>query len=80
MLEMLKILIGIGVLVLGYFIGNVLRHKTKDEMKDGRIWFKIIVYLSLVGGIVGLIIGDDVLMFSLFFIAIVSSRSLVLKK
>ena len=77
---MLKILIGIGVLVLGYFIGNVLRHKTKDEMKDGRIWFKIIVYLSLVGGIVGLIIGDDVLMFSLFFIAIVSSRSLVLKK
>jgi hypothetical protein len=80
MKEMIKILVGILVLVLGYFIGNFMRNETKDELKDGKKYFKILVTLGLLSGIVGLVISKDWLMFTGFFIAIVTSRSLILKK
>jgi len=76
MQEIFKILIGIGILILGFFIGEILAKKTKEELKAGKKWFKIIVYLSLLGGIAGMLIRSDVLMFSFFFIALVTSRSL----
>ncbi len=75
--EVFKLLIGIGVLILGYPIGVLLRHLTKDELKYGQVYFKILVYIGLIGGIVGLVIGNDVILFTMFFIAIVSSRSLL---
>ena len=76
MQELYKILFGIIFLVLGWFIGNFLAQVTKEELKDGRRWFLLIVVLGLIGGVVGLIIGNDVLLFTMFFIAIVTSRSL----
>ena len=76
MLEIVKLLIGVAVLMLGFFIGDFLAKVTKEELKDGRKWFKIIIYVSLFGGIVGLILRNDFLMFGFFFMAIVSSRSL----
>ncbi len=80
MQDIMKILIGIIVLVLGVFIGNLLAKFTKEELKMGQGWFKIIIILGLIGGVIGLIIGNDILMFSMFFIAIVTSRSLKVKK
>ncbi len=76
MQEIIKILIGVLFLALGILIGNFLAKITKEELKSGRKWFKLIVIISLIFGVVGLIIGNDVLLFSLFFIAIVTSRSL----
>ena len=76
MQEIIKLLLGIGVLLLGIPIGNYLAKVTKDEMKSGKKWFRRIVILSLVGVIVGLITGNDTLMFTFAFIAIVTSRSL----
>ena len=76
MTEIWRLLIGVVVLVLGWPIGNYLCSITKEEMKDGRRWFRLIVWVGLIGGFIGLIIGNDVLMFSLFFIAIVTSRGL----
>lgn len=78
--EVIKILIGIVILALGMPLGNLLAKYTKEELEEGKKWFKILVFLGLIGGLVGLIIGNDVLMFSLFFIAIVTSRSLKIKK
>ena len=80
MQDVIKILIGIVVLFLGVFVGNLLAKFTKDELKTGQGWFRMIIILSLVGGVVGLIIGNDILMFTMFFIAIVTSRSLKVKK
>lgn len=74
--EMFKIIIGIVVLVVGWFLGWLLAYMTKEELKEGRGWFKLIIYVSLVGGFVGLIIRHDVLMFTMFFIAVVTSVSL----
>lgn len=76
MLEIIKLLIGVFILILGFPIGSYLAKKTKEELKSGQKWFKRIMIISLVSGFVGLIIGNDVLLFSSFFITIVTSRSL----
>ena len=76
MLEMLKILIGVIVLILGIPIGNILAKYTKEELKDGRKWFNLLIFIGLIGGLVGAIIQNDSLMFSFLFIAIVTIRSL----
>lgn len=76
MQEIIKIFIGVLVLALGFPIGSYLARITKEERKDGQKWFKAIVWISLAGGFVGLVIGNDILLFSLFFIAIVTGRSL----
>lgn len=74
--ETLKIIIGIAVLVLAVPIGNFLAKITKDEQKQGKFWFRLITILSLIGGFIALILGNDTFLFALFFIAIVASRSL----
>ena len=79
MQQLTNLLIGICVLALGIPIGNLLAKIAKEELKSGQKWFKLIILLSLIGGFIGLIINNDILMFSLFFIAIVTSRSLIKK-
>ncbi len=76
MQEVIKIIIGIGILVLGFLIGNLLARVTKEELKSGQKWFKIIIVLCFIGGIVSLILGNDALLFGFLFMAIVTSRSL----
>ena len=76
MQDFYKLIIGILVLVLGFPIGNFLAKKTKEELKKGQKWFKLIIIVSLISGIIGLIFGNDVVLFISFFIAIVTSRSL----
>ncbi len=80
MQDLIKILIGIVVLFAGVFIGNFLAKVTKEELKSRQTWFRIIIMLSLIGGVIGLIIRNDILMFTMFFIAIVTSQSLKIKK
>ena len=76
---MLRILIGVVVLILGIPIGNFLAKYTKEELKDGRKWFNLLIFIGAIGGIIGAIIQNDALMFSFLFIAVVSSRSLIKK-
>jgi hypothetical protein len=77
MSETINLLTGIIILFLGIPLGNWLAKITKDELKSGQIWFKLIIILSLIIGVIGFIAGNDVLMFSMFFVAIVASRSLL---
>lgn len=80
MAEGINLLIGILVLLIGIPLGDLLAKWTKEELKAGQIWFKLIIVISLIGGLIGLIIEKDVLLFSFLFIAIVTSRSLQKKK
>jgi len=73
---MIELVVGIIVLLFGFPVGNYLAKITKDELKAGQKWFKLIVIISLVGGFLGLIFGNDITLFSFFFIAVVASRSL----
>ena len=74
--EIWKILISLAVLLLGVPIGNFLAKITKEELKMGKIWFQLLMFIGVVGGIISLIFRSDALMFTFFFIAIVTSRSL----
>jgi len=78
--EITKLIIGTIVIFLGIPIGNFLASMTKEELKSGQVWFRIITILSLIIGIIGLIIKNDLVLFSFFFIAIVTSRSLIKNK
>lgn len=72
----INIVAGLIVLGLGFPIGNLLAKTTKEELKAGRFWFSIICILGLLGTLTGLMIGDDAVLFTSAFIAIVASRSL----
>jgi hypothetical protein len=76
MQQLYEIILGIVLLALGILIGNLLAKVTKEELKSGRKYFKILIVLSLIGAVIFLILRNDVLLFSLLFIAIVASRSL----
>ena len=78
--EFIKILISVFILLLGIPIGNLLRKYTQDELEQGKKWFKLLTFICLLGGLFGLIIGNDWILFTFFFIAIVTSRSLILRK
>jgi len=74
--EVLKLSIGILILLCGIPIGMFLAKMTKEELKQGQKYFRLIILLSLIGGFIGLIMLNDFLMFSMFFITIVTSQSL----
>ena len=76
MQEVIRILLGIVFLALGIPMGNFLAKLTKEELKSGQKWFKLIVVLSLLGAIVFLVLENDIILFSLLFIAVVTSRCL----
>lgn len=74
--EWLQLLIGTFALVLGFPVGNILRKRTMDEQVQGKQYFIILTIIGLLGGITGLILRRDWMLFSFLFIAIVSSRSI----
>lgn len=80
MKEIFQFLIAIAILILGIPIGNILAKNTKEELKDGRIWFITLILLCLIGVIISLIFRNDILLFTLLFIAVVTSRSLETKR
>lgn len=80
MQEVIKLLLGIAVLILGIFIGEILAKNTPEELKDGKKWFYLILIACFVGAILSLIFRNDVLLFTFLFIAIVTSRSIKRKK
>ncbi|MEK6812472.1 MAG: hypothetical protein AABX76_02835 [Nanoarchaeota archaeon] len=80
MTQLILLFVGILVLLLGIPIGNFLAKQTKEELKDGRIWFKLIIMLSLIGVLAGLFFRNDFLLFTFAFIAIVTSRSLNVRR
>ena len=76
MQEVYKWILGIVLLALGIPIGNFLSKITKEELKSGKKYFTLLIILSLIGAITFLILGNDALLFTFLFIAIVTSRSL----
>ena len=76
-MELMNLIFGIIFLLIGIPIGNFLAKITKEELKAGQGWFKLIICICLIGGLIGLFIRNDVLLFTFFFIAIVTSRSLI---
>ena len=76
MQEVIKHLIGILVLGIAFIIGNYLACITKEELKKGKKWFKLIILISIIGSLISLILKNDIYFYTFLFILIVTSRSL----
>ena len=76
MSEIINLAIGVIFLILGVPIGSYLAKITKEELKAGQKWFKLIIVISLMCAVVSLIVRNDVLLFSFLFIVIVTGMSL----
>ncbi len=72
----LKLIISLVFLCLGFPIGFYLKKITRDEIKQGQKWFKLIISVGFIGSLISLILRNDVLLFSFLFIVIVTSMSL----
>ena len=77
--EILSFVIGIVILILGFPIGSLLAKQTKEELKSGQKWFRVILLISGIGAIISLIVRNDALMFGFLFMFIITSRSLIKK-
>jgi uncharacterized membrane protein YeaQ/YmgE (transglycosylase-associated protein family) len=76
MQEVIKLMVGVFVLMLGIPIGSFLAKITREELKKNQRVFRAIIIISIIGAIVSLIIWNDILLFTFLFIAVVTSRSL----
>lgn len=76
MTQTTNLLIGVLILLLGIPLGNYLAKITREELKQGKKWFKLIILVSLIGAIVSLLLRNDPLLFGFLFILIITSRSL----
>ncbi len=76
MQEWIQYLTGIIVLALGFPIGHYLAKFTKEELKAGQKYFRLIILISFICAIVSALLKVDALLFGFLFIVIVVSRSL----
>lgn len=76
----LQIILLVLIALSGYPIGGFIASKTKEELKSGRKWFKLIIAMSMMGILISLIMlrGDNLLISvsSLIFISLIASASL----
>jgi len=56
--------------------GFLLAWLTKEELKDGRKWFKLIIALSLAGSVVFLVLKNEAVTLTLVYITIATGISL----
>ncbi len=80
MQEIYILVIGGILLLLGIPIGDILAKVTKEELEQGKKWFKLLIIASLILSVIFLILKKDDLFFTMLFIAIVTSRSLNIRK
>lgn len=56
-------------------VGLLIAWLTKEELRDGQKWFKLVVLLSCVGSVAFLILKNEIVALSLVYMAIVSYMS-----
>lgn len=72
-----KVLINLFLLLLAIPVGFLISWMAKEELKQGRRWFRILVIAGILGGIGFWIYGFIIESLTMFFICIVALVSLV---
>ena len=70
-------IIEIIILILALPAGYLIAWMAKDELKNGRKWFRILIILSIIGSIGAYLYGYNAIAFTMVFIFIVSLISFV---
>jgi len=65
------------VLILAIPVGFLIAYLCRDELIQGRKWFQSIIVLCFLGAICFFIIGNQVVVFSFAFLAIVAFISML---
>jgi ABC-type sugar transport system permease subunit len=63
------------ILLTAIPVGLLIAWLTKEELRDGQRWFKLIALLSCVGSVAFLILKNEIVALSLVYMAIVSYMS-----
>lgn len=74
--HMLSIFFTVLILLTAIPAGLLVAWLTKEELRDGRKWFKLIIALSLAGSVVFLVLKNEAVTLTLVYIAIATSMSL----
>ena len=74
---LVKSLIGILALAIAFPLGNFLAKITKEELKNGKRWFKLIIILSSIGLVIGIIVKKIEIVFWFLFIVIIAKKCLI---
>ena len=69
---MIKIVLSIVALALSIPVGFLISSLTKDELKQGRAWFRALFILSVCFGVWFVLIGIYHIALTIFFIGIVA--------
>lgn len=64
-------------MLIGVPVGYLIAYLAKDELTGGRAWFKALIIISIIGWIVFGFLDKPYIGFTLLFIAIVASISLL---
>lgn len=70
-------LVELGILVVAVPVGFLIAWLARDELVDGRIWFKVLIALSVVFGTIYGLIGKGYVSWTCGFILIVCLVSLL---
>jgi len=80
----IQLILLVVTVLLGYPIGRFIASNTKEELKAGKIWFKLIMWACIFGMIISIIMfkKDDLLslLMSFAFIYIIAFVSLCYKE
>lgn len=77
-MDVITLLIGILILIIGILIGLILRKTTEEEIKSGRVYFNVLWISGIILAVIFFFIPIEdkeykyTLIFSLLFISIVS--------
>jgi ABC-type sugar transport system permease subunit len=63
------------ILLTAIPVGLLIAWLTKEELRDGQKWFKLIALLSCVGSVAFLMLKNEIVALSLVYMAIVSYMS-----
>tara|TARA_Y100000310_G_scaffold326837_1_gene392277 strand:- start:4958 stop:5209 length:252 start_codon:yes stop_codon:yes gene_type:complete len=65
------------ILILGIPVGFLIAWLARDELKAGRVWFRVLVIASILLGIWFWLIDKEVLVWTMGFVLVVSLISLI---
>ena len=72
----IRYLLGVVILIIAFPLGNYLAKITKEELKEGRKWFRLIIILNTVGIVIGIAMIKIELIFWFGFVMIITWRSM----
>jgi hypothetical protein len=65
------------LLVLAIPVGFLIAWLCRDELLSGRVWFRVLIIVSILSAIYFYLIGNSVITFSCLFILIISLVSFI---